>query len=149
VSAAVLDFDTARRLADEVLAEGVRRRTAPLTVAVLDAGGHQVVLYRQTGAGIVRPQIANGKAWGALGLGFSSRGIASAAARFPGFFEALAVASEGRVIPAPGGILLRDADGTIVGAVGVSGDSSDVDEALGIAAAREAGLEPEPPRAAG
>jgi uncharacterized protein GlcG (DUF336 family) len=140
----VLDFDTAKRVADAVITDGVRRKTAPLTVAVLDAGGHPIVTYRQTGSGIVRPQIASGKAWGALGLGFSSRGIANAASRFPGFFEALAVASEGRVIPAPGGVLLRDGDGTIVGAVGVSGDSSDVDEACAIAAALQAGLYPEP-----
>jgi uncharacterized protein GlcG (DUF336 family) len=60
----------------------------PLTVAALDAGGHPLVIYRQTGSGIVRPQIAGGKAWGALGLGFGSRGIANATERFPGFFEA-------------------------------------------------------------
>jgi uncharacterized protein GlcG (DUF336 family) len=69
----MLNFETAQRLANAVLAEGKRRNSSPLTVAVLDAGGHQVVLYRQDGAGFVRPQIAIGKAWGALGLGFSSR----------------------------------------------------------------------------
>jgi uncharacterized protein GlcG (DUF336 family) len=140
----MLLFELAKRLADATLEEGARRGTAPLTVAVLDAGGHPVVLYRASGSGIVRPQIATGKAWGALGLGFSSRGIASAAARFPGFFEALAVASEGRVIPAAGGVLLHDDSGELVGAVGVSGDSSDVDEACAIAAAYEVGLRPEP-----
>jgi uncharacterized protein GlcG (DUF336 family) len=116
-------------------------------VAVLDAGGHLVVLYRQDGAGYIRPQIAIGKAWGALSLGVSSRGIAGIAARVPAFFEALAVASQGRMFPAPGGVLLRDQAGETVGAVGVSGDNSDVDEAVGIAGARKAGLEPEPPRA--
>nr|WP_237693917.1 heme-binding protein [Streptomyces sp. SID2888] len=79
----MLSFDIAQRIAHTVLEEGRRRGTAPLTVVVLDAGGHQVVLYRQDGAGIVRPQIAVGKAWGSLGLGFSSRGIAEAAKRFP------------------------------------------------------------------
>jgi uncharacterized protein GlcG (DUF336 family) len=137
----VLDFDRARLIADAVLAEGEKRNAGPLTVAVLDAGGHVVVLYRATGAGIVRPQIATGKAWGALGLGFSSRGIAGAAERFPAFFDALAVASEGRVVPAPGGVLLRDGD-RLLGAVGVSGASSDVDESCGIVAAYEAGLIP-------
>jgi uncharacterized protein GlcG (DUF336 family) len=141
----MLTFDIASRLATAVLAEGTRRESAPLTVAVLDAGGHQVVLYRQDGAGIVRPQIAIGKAWGALGVGFSSRGIANAAVRFPAFFDALAVASDGRVIPAPGGVLLRDGDGHVVGAVGVSGDNSDVDEACAIVAAGEVGLAAEPP----
>jgi uncharacterized protein GlcG (DUF336 family) len=140
----MLTFDTAQGLANAVLAEGRRRGAGPLTVAVLDAGGHQVVLYRQDGAGFVRPQIAIGKAWGALGLGFSSRGIAEAAARVPAFFDALAVASGGRMFPAAGGVLLRTPADGVIGAIGVSGDSSDVDEACAIAAAHELGLEPEP-----
>jgi len=137
----MLSFETAELVAAAVLEEGGRRRTSALTVAVL------VVLYRQDGAGYIRPQIAIGKAWGALSLGVSSRGIAGIAARVPAFFEALAVAAQGRMFPAPGGVLLRDQAGEIVGAVGVSGDNSDVDEAVGIAGARKAGLEPEPPRA--
>lgn len=143
----MLSFDTAQRVAAAALQEGARRRTSALTVAVLDAGGHLIVLFRQDGAGYMRPQIAAGKAWGALSLGVSSRGIAGIAARVPAFFEALTVASQGRMFPAPGGVLLRDRAGAVVGAVGVSGDNSDVDEAVGIAAAREAGLEPEPSRA--
>jgi uncharacterized protein GlcG (DUF336 family) len=143
----MLSFETAELVAAAVLEEGGHRRTSALTVAVLDAGGHLVVLYRQDGAGYIRPQIAIGKAWGALSLGVSSRGIAGIAARVPAFFEALAVASQGRMFPAPGGVLLRDQAGETVGAVGVSGDNSDVDEAVGIAGARKAGLEPEPPRA--
>jgi uncharacterized protein GlcG (DUF336 family) len=140
----MLSFETAERLAAAVLREGARRRTSPLTVAVLDPGGHLVVLYRQDDAGYIRPQIAIGKAWGALSLGVSSRAVAGIAARVPAFFDALAVASQGRMFPAPGGVLLRDQAGEIVGAVGVSGDNSDVDEAVGIAGAREAGLEPDP-----
>ena len=99
----MLSFETAKKIADAALAEGVRHRTASLTVVVLDAGGHQSVLYRQTGSGIARPQIAIGKAWGALGLAFSSRGVAAAANRFPEFFNALAAATDGKVVPAPGG----------------------------------------------
>ena len=140
----MLEFDTAKQIADAALVEGARRHSAPLTVAVLDAGGHVVVLYRQSGSGIARPQIATGKAWGALGLGFSSRGVAAAADRFPEFFAALAAATDGKVIPAPGGVLLRNDNGEIIGAVGISGDNSDTDEACGIVAARSAGLEPEP-----
>jgi uncharacterized protein GlcG (DUF336 family) len=139
----MLNFATAERLAAAVLEEGARRRTSALTVAVLDAGGHLIVLYRQDGAGYIRPQIAIGKAWGALSLGVSSRAVAGIAARVPAFFEALAVASQGRMFPAPGGVLLRDQAGEIVGAAGVSGDNSDVDEAVGIAGARAAGLEPD------
>ena len=141
----MLTFETAQRVAAVVLEEGARRRASALTVAVLDPGGHLIVLYRQDGAGYIRPDIAIGKAWGALSLGVSSRGIAGIAARVPAFFEALTVVARGRVFPAPGGVLLRDQAGEIIGAVGVSGDSSDVDEALAIAAARAAGLEPEPP----
>jgi uncharacterized protein GlcG (DUF336 family) len=140
----MLNFETAQALANAVLAEGLRRNSSPLTVAVLDSGGHQIVLYRQDGAGFLRPQIALGKAWGALGLGFSSRGIANVAARVPAFFDALAVAAEGRMFPAAGGVLLRTRDSGIIGAVGVSGDNSDVDEACAIVAAHEVGLEPEP-----
>ena len=143
----MLTFEAAQQLATAVLDQGARRQTSPLTVAVLDAGGHLTVLYRQDGAGHIRPQIAVGKAWGALSLGVSSRGIAGIAAQFPAFFGALTVASEGRMFPAPGGVLLRDQAGEIVGAVGVSGDSSDVDEAVGIARARAAGLAPDPPKA--
>src|ERR1700721_280794 len=129
----MLTFETAERLAAAVLREGARLRTSALTVAVLDAGGHPIVLYRQDGAGYIRPQIAIGKAWGALSLGVSSRGIAGIAARVPAFFEALTVASQGRMFPAPGGVLLRDQAGEIVGAVGGSGDHSDGDEAVGLA----------------
>jgi uncharacterized protein GlcG (DUF336 family) len=143
----MLSFTTAERLAAAALTEGARRRTSALTVAVRDAGGHLIVLYRQDGAGYIRPEIAIGKAWGALSLGVSSRGVAGIAARVPAFFEALAVASQGRMFPAAGGVLLRDQAGEIVGAVGVSGDNSDVDEAVGIAGARAAGLEPDPPSA--
>jgi uncharacterized protein GlcG (DUF336 family) len=146
--ATVLSFDTAARLAGAVLAEGARRRTSALTVAVLDAGGHLVVLNRQDGAGYIRNDIAVGKAWGALSLGVSSRSVAVIAQRVPAFFQALAVASQGRMFPAPGGVLLRGPDGEIAGAVGVSGDNSDVDEAVAIAGARAAGLTPDPATAA-
>jgi uncharacterized protein GlcG (DUF336 family) len=143
----MLTFETAQRVAAAVLDEGARRRASALTVAVLDAGGHLVVLYRQDRAGYIRPEIAIGKAWGALSLGVSSRGVAGIAAQFPAFFQALTVAAGGRVFPAPGGVLLRDPAGEVIGAVGVSGDSSDVDEALAIAAASAAGLASEPARA--
>jgi uncharacterized protein GlcG (DUF336 family) len=140
-----LTLDQARRLADATLERGAAIGAAPLTVAVLDAGGHLVALYRQDGSGIARPQIAIGKAWGALGLGVSSRAIAVTAESRPTFVNALAVASDGRAVPAAGGILLREAaGGAIIGAAGVSGDNSDVDEACAIAGALAAGLQPEP-----
>src|SRR5258708_11779143 len=91
----------------------------PLTIAVLDAGGHLVALKRQDRSGILRPKIAQGKAWGALGMGLGGRALAQRAEMAPAFFTALASTSGGQVIPVPGGVLIRDADGEIIGAVGI------------------------------
>ncbi|MCS0496263.1 heme-binding protein [Ancylobacter sp. MQZ15Z-1] len=112
----------------------------PLTVVVLDAGGHVKLAKREDGSGIVRFEIAYGKAWGALGMGISSRGLAARAAKMGTFFNALAAASDGRMVPVPGGVLVRDADNRIIGAVGVSGDTSDVDETCALAGIAAAGL---------
>jgi uncharacterized protein GlcG (DUF336 family) len=118
---------------------------APLAVAVLDDGGHLKAFAREDGAGIVRPQIAMGKAWGALGMGMGSRAFARRVSDKPqqqAFFAALNAMSGGRVVPAAGGVLVKDAQGVVLGAVGISGDVSDKDEACalaGIAAARLTG----------
>jgi uncharacterized protein GlcG (DUF336 family) len=116
---------------------------APLAVAVLDDGGHLKAFAREDGAGIVRPQIATGKAWGALGMGMGSRALARRVTE-PGqqqaFFVALNAMSGGRVVPAPGGVLVRDAGGLVIGAVGISGDTSDKDEACALAGIEAAGL---------
>jgi uncharacterized protein GlcG (DUF336 family) len=115
---------------------------APLAIAVLDAGGHLKAFAREDGAGIVRPQIAIGKAWGALGMGMGSRALARRVSEQPqqqAFFAALNAMSGGRVVPAAGGVLIKDAQGVVLGAVGISGDTSDKDEACalaGIAAAQ-------------
>ena len=116
---------------------------APLAVAVLDDGGHLKAFAREDGAGILRPQIAFGKAWGALGMGLGSRNFARRIAEQPGapaFFNALAAMSEGRVVPVPGGVLIRDAARVVIGAVGISGDTSDKDEACALAGIAAAGL---------
>ncbi len=118
---------------------------APLAVAVLDAGGHLKAFAREDGAGIVRPQIAIAKAWGALGMGVGTRALARRVGEQPQlqpFFTALSAVSEGRLVPVPGGVLIKDADGAVIGAVGISGDTSDKDEACalaGIAAAKLTG----------
>src|SRR5215470_1966707 len=94
---------------------------APLAVAVLDAGGHLKAFAREDGAAILRPQIAMGKAWGALGMGFGSRTLARRIADQPqqaSFFNALGVVSEGRMVPVPGGVLVRDGSREVIGAVG-------------------------------
>lgn len=138
-----LTLDQAQRIAVGTLRRGRELGAAPLTVAVLDAGGHLVVLQREDGSGILRPQIATAKAWGALGMGFPSRELGRRAELVPHFFAALSVASEGRMAPVPGGVLIRSA-GTLIGAVGVSGDTSDMDEACAITAVVGAGLSPDP-----
>jgi uncharacterized protein GlcG (DUF336 family) len=132
----------AEAIASATLDQGRTVGAAPLTVAVLDAGGHLVVLKRDDGSGILRPQIAQAKAWGALGMGFSSREIGRRAEAQPVFFASLAAVADGRFAPAAGGILVRDADGALLGAVGVSGDVSDVDEQCALAGVAAAGLVP-------
>ena len=107
--------------------------TAPLTVAVLDPGGHLVVLKRQDGSGILRSDIAIGKAWGALGLGVSTRFFSHVAEQSPQLVSSLSSLADGRIIPAAGGILIRNADNELIGAVGVSGDRPDIDEQCAIA----------------
>jgi uncharacterized protein GlcG (DUF336 family) len=139
----VITLEQAIEVASGTLARGREQDAKPLTVVVLDTGGHVVVTYREDRSGILRVQIATGKAWGALGMGVSSRELARRAANNPPFAAAMSAASEGRMIPVPGGVLIRR-DGDIVGAVGVSGDTSEVDEACAVAAVRAAGLEPEP-----
>lgn len=139
----MITLDQAQRIAAGTLARGRELGAAPLTVAVLDPGGHLVVLQREDGSGILRPQIATGKAWGALGMGFPSRELGRRAESVPHFFAALSAASEGRMVPVAGGVLIRDAE-TLLGAAGVSGDTSDVDEACVIAAVQAAGLIPDP-----
>ncbi|WP_338759545.1 heme-binding protein [Massilia sp. METH4] len=135
-----MKLDVALAVAQGVLAEGQTRHFAPLTVAVLDAGGHTVVLLRSDGSSLLRSQIATGKAYGVLGLGFGGRELAARAAKMPAFFDALIELSDGRMVPVPGGVLVRSADGALLGAVGVSGDTSDNDEICALAAIEATGL---------
>lgn len=138
-----LTLSQATTIVEHTLTKGRETGCAPLAVAVLDAGGHLKAFAREDGAGILRPQIALGKAWGALGMGFGSRSFAKRIAEqpaAPSFFSALAAMSEGRVVPVPGGVLIRDASREVIGAVGVTGDTSDKDEACALAGLAAAGL---------
>lgn len=135
-----ISLETALAIAQRVLLEGRQRGFAPLTAAVLDSGGHVIALLRDDGSSLLRPQIATGKAWGALGMGFGGRELAQRAAKMPAFFNAISDLAGGRMVPVPGGVLLRKAEGAIVGAVGVSGDTSDNDEICAVAAIEAAGL---------
>ncbi len=112
----------------------------PLTVAVLDAGGHLVALQRADGTSILRPQIAMGKAYGALAVGMGSRWLNSQAETRPHFLEGLNAVSGGRIVAVPGGVLIKNAEGHILGAVGITGDTSDNDEACAIAGIEAAGF---------
>src|SRR6201997_3359887 len=117
----MISLAQASTIVDVALKKGRDNNLAPLTVAVLDAGGHLVAFKREDKSGILRFDIAFGKAWGALGMGFGSRTLASRAAKTPQFFTMLAAASAGRIISNPGGVLIRDGQGTIIGACGISG----------------------------
>jgi len=127
---------------DGALAYGADVNAAPLTVAVLDSGGHLVALKRQDASGILRVEIASGKAYGALGFGLGSRAISG---KNPVFLAAVGAASGGHMVPVPGGVLVRDPDtNTIIGAVGISGDASGTDEAAAISGITAAGLSADP-----
>jgi uncharacterized protein GlcG (DUF336 family) len=110
-------------------------------VAVLDRGGHLIALVRQDGSSLLRPQIAMGKASSALALGVSSRTITTMAAERPSFIAALGPIAPQSIIPAPGGLLIKGRDGVVIGAVGISGDNSDNDEACALYGLAAAGLE--------
>ena len=112
----------------------------PLTIAVLDAGGHLIALERQDGASILRPQIAMGKAYGAVALGAGSRWLNENAQTRPHFVQALNGVAGGGIVPVPGGVLVRSAEGDVIGAVGITGDTSDNDEIAAVAGIEAAGF---------
>jgi len=130
----------ASTMVDVALKKGRETNCAPLTVAVLDAGGHLVAFKREDRSGILRFDIAFGKAWGALGMGFGSRELAERATKAPLFIDALTTISKGRLVANPAGVLIKDAGGAVLCAVGISGDVSDKDEACAVAGIEAAGL---------
>ena len=136
-------LEQASAIVDAALRKGRELNLAPLTVVVLDAGGHAVALKREDRSGIMRADIATGKAWGALGMGFGSRELFDRSTKQPMFITAVAAVSHGRMVPVPGGVLIRGESGDIVGAVGISGDVSDKDEACAVAGIEAAGLKAE------
>lgn len=140
----ILTLAQASSIIDTALAEGRKRGLSPLAVAVLDAGGHLVAFKREDGASFARFDIAYGKAWGAVGMGFGTRELAARAAKFPAFVAAISTATQGRMIPSPGGVLILAPDQSILGAVGISGDIGDNDELCAIAGIEAAGLAARP-----
>ncbi len=135
-----LTLDHADTIVSAAFAKGRELGLKPLSVAVLDAGGHLIAFARQDGASTLRPQIACGKAGGALALGLSSRKIGDMAIERPTFVGSLGPISPHGVVPAAGGVIVVDEDGYPIGAVGITGDTSDNDEACTLAGIAAAGL---------
>jgi uncharacterized protein GlcG (DUF336 family) len=137
-----MKLETARELIIEARASGTRRGLKPLSVVVLDAGGQIRAFEREDGASNARFEIAFGKAHGALALGMGSRALMARAEQQPYFIAAVAGAIGGALVPVPGGVLVHSAEGELLGAVGVTGDTSDNDEAAAVDAIEAAGLRP-------
>ncbi|MVA96423.1 heme-binding protein [Nitratireductor sp. CAU 1489] len=135
-----LKLETANTIIETAFAKGAETGLKPLAVAVLDAGGHLVAFQRQDLSSLMRFQIAFGKAYGALALGMGTRAVDTMARERPHFMAALSDVAGGRLVPVPGGVLMRDGSGRLIGAVGVSGDTSDNDEAAAVAGIEAAGL---------
>jgi uncharacterized protein GlcG (DUF336 family) len=137
-----LTLSAANCIADKALEKGRELKFSPLTVVVLDAGGQIKVVKRDDGSSLLRFEIARGKAWGTLGMGFGGREIARRAVKQAGFYSALSDMTGGRMVPVPGGVLIKS-DGEIIGAVGISGDTSDNDETCAVYGIRSADLTPD------
>lgn len=135
-----LDFELAARLAAETLRQARALGLQPLAATVLDPAGHPLAVLRDERASFLRPRIATGKARGCLGMGFGGRELARRAQAMPAFFDAINSLTDGEVIPAAGGVLLRDAERHVLGAIGVSGDTSDNDERCALLAIEALGL---------
>ena len=144
----LLSLRQADAIIDEALRLAREHGMQPMTVVVLDTGGHQIALKREDGAGIIRVQVACAKAYGALGMGKSSRDLGEHVADRPLFGNALSVISGGRFATVPGGVLICNEEGQVIGAVGVTGDTSARDEYLAISGIKAAGLRSSPPEAA-
>jgi uncharacterized protein GlcG (DUF336 family) len=139
-----LDLEAARRVVAGAREHAASAGLKLITVVVLDAGGHVVAAEREDGSSTKRFEIAFGKAHGALSLGMGSRSIMGRAEQQPYFIAAVTSAVGGALVPVPGGVLVRDADGVLLGAVGVTGDTSDNDEAAAVAGIEHGGLTPQP-----
>lgn len=137
-----LTLHAAQTIVAAALAEARSRRAKPLAVIVLDAGGHPVAFAREDGASLFRHDIARAKAMGALGMGDDTRVLAERAKGNPAFFQSVSVAVGGKIAFSPGGMLIREA-GAVIGAVGISGDTGECDEACALVGLTAAGLNQE------
>jgi uncharacterized protein GlcG (DUF336 family) len=135
-----LTLVAANAIVEGAFAKAAELKLRPLGVSVLDSGGHLVAFQRQDGASLLRPQMSAGKAFGALAIGMGSRRLEAFAKERPHLVAGISDVSGRGILPVAGGVLIRDSDGEIIGAVGISGDSSDNDEAAAIAGIEQAGF---------
>lgn len=138
-----LTLEVAQSIITTAIAKGHELGLKPLTISVLDAGGHVKALAREDNTSTLRPDIAIGKAHGAIALGLGSRAIFNRAKEQPYFIQSMNGLANGSLVPVPGGVLIRNS-GEIIGAVGITGDSSDNDEACAITAIEAAGFTADP-----
>ncbi len=138
-----LTLDVARKILDAALAKAIEKKLKPLVVTVLDTRGCVKITAAQDGTSLLRSEIAHGKAYGALAMGMGSRALFQRAQEQAYFVDAVNTLAQGRLIPVPGGVLIQSG-GVLLGAVGISGDTSDNDEACAIAGIEAAGLKANP-----
>ena len=137
---AKLTLKQANTIIEKALAKGREMKVKPLGIVVLDESGHLVAAQREDGASMFRLDVARGKAWAAVAMGASSRALAKRAKDNPAFFTTLAATAEGKFLPQTGAALIRDKDGTILGAAGGSGGTGEEDEACCAYGIEQAGL---------
>ena len=135
-----LTLDQANQIIQGARAAARAANYKPMGIAVLDASGQLVAFGREDGASMFRFDIARGKAWGAVGMGISSRALAERAKDNPNFFITLSATAEGKFLPQPGAVLIKDANGNVLGAVGASGGTGDEDEIICKAGVTSCGL---------
>jgi len=136
----LLSLKDAQKIIELALQHGRKLDLMPLTAAVLDAGGHTIVLAREDGASNLRPEIAHAKAFGSLSLGIGSRAIFDRAEQQAFFIQSVNALANGALVPSPGGVLIRK-NGLVVGAMGVTGDTGDNDEICAIFAINSTGFD--------
>ena len=136
----MLSLDIANSIVLSALRKARKMEAAPLAVAVLDESGQMKSFQREDETSLMRADVATGKAWGALGMGRSSRVLGKVAEVRPPFIQALTAVAAGKLVPVPGGVLIRNQDGRVVGAVGISGDTSEIDEECAVTAIQSVGL---------
>ena len=137
---AALTLKQANTIIAKALEKGREMKVKPLGVVVLDASGHIVSAQRDDNASMFRLDVAKGKAWASVAMGASSRALAKRAKDNPNFFVTLAATAEGKFLPQTGGVLIKSADGAIIGAAGASGGTGDEDEACCVYGIEQAGL---------